>query len=116
MSSPNRTVFGHISDLFSQGMSMFGTYKQMTPTRHQSTWSTLSYLHQNRNHTYHFLGFDTGMRDYGAQLIRNPRHLYNLYNMKNTFNETGNSMDKRIRTTMSDIKSNPVSRHGWDDC
>ncbi len=115
MSSPNKTVFGHVKDLGSQAKEMFSTYKQMTPTKDQSNFQTLKYMFQNRNHTYHAFGIDTGIKDYGAQILRNPLLAMRMKNTINNFQNTGQSMVKRITNTMNEINENPVTKHGFHD-
>jgi hypothetical protein len=74
----DKSIFGHLSSLFTQGTDIFHTYKQMTPTKNDSNFDTLQYAIKHKEHTwkafegYKFLEVDTGIKDYGAQVLRHP--------------------------------------------
>ena len=92
----NIRMFGHVSSLFSQGRGLFEAYKQMTPTKNGSNFDTMQYAWKNRDHTYKAFGlYDTGRKDYGMQMLRNPVHAYSFFICLHKINQTSKKLARR---------------------
>ncbi len=97
----NTSLFRHMSSLYTQGRDLFYNYKQLTPTKHGSTFDTMQYAWKNKAHTYKVFGlFDTGRKDYGVQMLRSPRHAFNLIAGANKFHETRQKLATRMRKSV----------------
>ncbi len=92
----NTSMYGHVSNLFTHGRDLFDLYKQMTPTRDGSNFDTMQYAWKNRDHTYKAFGvFDTGRKDYGMQMLRNPWQAYNFFICLHRINQTSEQLKSR---------------------
>jgi hypothetical protein len=74
-----KKIFGRVSSFFTQSRDLFDNYKQLTPTKDGSNFDTMRYAWDNKDHTYKLFGvIDTGHKDYGVQMLRNPSQAYQL--------------------------------------
>jgi hypothetical protein len=89
-------IFGRVSSLCTQGRDLFDHYKQLTPTKDGSNLDTMRYAWENKDHTYKLFGLiDTGHKDYGVQMLRNPMQAYKLITGFHKFNKASQKLAKR---------------------
>lgn len=114
----DESMYTHFKRWASHASAASDHYRETIPKPHgRSMWSTMKYAFANRNHTYKVggdsWGYDTGQKDYGAQLLRHPYHSSALAWQLQKMKSSGDAFAARYEKTSAEIDSNPILSHSF---